>query len=59
LPGQGIGISLDCCNITGSDNLSAAWACPWTEINDIIGGPDGIFVMLYYDHGVSEIPEMH
>src|SRR5258708_24299439 len=46
-------------DITSGDTLSAARACAGPEIDDIVGGPDRIFVMLHYDHRVSQVPEMH
>src|SRR5258708_38029969 len=46
-------------DITSGDTLSAARACPGAEIDDIVGGPDRILVMLYHDHRVSQVPEMH
>ena len=33
-------------------------SCSGTDIDDVIGTHDGLFIMLYHDHCIAEIAQM-
>src|SRR6266567_2593210 len=40
-----------------SNNFTAARACAWAEIDNVIGGPNRFFVVFNYDDRIAEIAQ--
>jgi hypothetical protein len=40
------------------DELTASRASSGTDVDDVIGGTNCVFVMFHYDHGIPEVAEV-
>ncbi len=54
---EGFRIFLNILNTALSNHSPTMYACPWSNINQIISRPNRFFVMLNYDESITEIPQ--
>ena len=54
---QAFGISIQGAEITLEHNLSAMMACERAYINDLVGGPDDLFIMLHNNDRIPQIAQ--
>ena len=57
LPGDAFRMGDDVLNRAGGDDVSAANARPGAKIDDMVGGPHRVFVVLDDDHRVALVAE--
>ena len=57
LPGDALGLGDDLFDRAGGHDVPAADARPGTEIDDVVGRPHRVFVVLDHDHGVALVAE--
>ena len=58
LPRNGVRAVQNVLQSTGGNDLPAVTACTWANVHNIIRRPHGILIMLHYDQGVAQIPQM-
>ena len=57
-PCQRGGRFLDCAQRSFRHDFAAVNSCSGTDIDDVIGTHDGLFIVLYHDHCIAEIAQM-
>ncbi len=51
------GASMICCGVPLRDYFSAMTSSAWTKVDHIVGSADGLFIVLHYQHRISQITQ--